>query len=102
MCCAAKKHFNRHKWTAFQRAVYCAVLTIPLGQTRSYQWVAKRIGRPRSWRAVGNALTKNSLAPYVPCHRVVASDGLLGGYSAGPKKKQDLLEQEREYLVGLG
>lgn len=82
--------------TDFQKAVYRAVMAIPAGQTRSYLWVAKRIGRPRSARAVGNALNKNPYAPYVPCHRVIASDGSLGGYSAGLKKKIELLKRERK------
>jgi methylated-DNA-[protein]-cysteine S-methyltransferase len=85
------------KITEFEKAVYRAVMEIPLGQTRSYQWVAKRLHRPRSARAVGNALNKNPYAPFVPCHRVVASDGSLGGYSAGLRKKIALLKSEFVY-----
>jgi len=81
--------------TDFEIAVYGAVLEIPFGATRSYAWVAARIGRPRAARAVGNALHKNPYAPYVPCHRVIAADGSLGGYSAGVAKKKALLEKER-------
>ncbi|MGE5279919.1 MAG: methylated-DNA--[protein]-cysteine S-methyltransferase [Deltaproteobacteria bacterium] len=83
--------------TDFEKAVYAAVLEIPLGQTRSYAWVARRIGRPRAARAVGNALNKNPYAPFVPCHRVIAADGSLGGFSAGPAKKKALLERERRH-----
>lgn len=86
---------NKHNLTDFQKAVYCAVMQIPLGETRSYTWVAKMIGSPRSARAVGNALNKNPYAPYVPCHRVVASDGRLAGYSEGLKKKIALLKKEK-------
>ena len=81
--------------TDFEIAVYGAVLEIPLGATRSYAWVAARIGRPGAARAVGNALNKNPCAPFVPCHRVIAADGSLGGYSGGTAKKKALLEKER-------
>ena len=81
--------------TDFEIAVYGAVLEIPLGATRSYGWVAARIGRHGAARAVGNALNKNSCAPFVPCHRVIAADGSLGGYSGGAAKKKALLEHER-------
>ncbi len=84
--------------TAFEKEVVAAVLRIPMGEKRTYRWVARSIGRPRSARAVGNALHKNALAPFVPCHRVVASDGTLGGYSKGLEKKIALLEKERKIL----
>jgi O-6-methylguanine DNA methyltransferase len=77
--------------TAFDRRVWAAALEIPFGETRSYAWVACRIGRPKAVRAVGNSLNRNPLAPYVPCHRVIASDGSLGGFSGGLKKKKRLL-----------
>jgi len=82
--------------TPFEKAVYSAVMKIPFGQTRSYKWVAGQIGRPFGARAVGNALNKNPYAPYVPCHRVIASDGSLGGFRGGLKKKAELLRRERE------
>jgi O-6-methylguanine DNA methyltransferase len=88
---------NRQRVTDFQKAVYRAVMKIPLGATRSYAWVARHIGRPRSSRAVGNALHKNPYAPYVPCHRVIASDGTIGGYSRGLKRKRELLKKEGLY-----
>lgn len=81
--------------TDFQRAVYRAICRIPRGQTRSYQWVARQIGRPSAARAVGNALHRNSFAPRVPCHRVVRADGSLGGYSGGVGQKRALLRRER-------
>lgn len=83
----------------FEKAVYCAVLQIPFGRTRSYKWVARKIGKPRSSRAVGNALNKNPYVPIVPCHRVIASDGSPGGYSQGLRKKIELLEKERKYII---
>jgi len=86
--------------TDFEIAVYEAVLEIPLGVTRSYAWVAARIGRPKAARAVGNVLNKNPCAPFVPCHRVIASDGSLGGYSGGLKRKKALLEKERRATAG--
>lgn len=89
------------KVTEFEKAVYRAVMGIPLGQTRSYRWVAAKIGRPKSSRAVGNALNKNPFAPFVPCHRVIASDGSLGGYSGGLKKKARLLRIEKEHIKDL-
>lgn len=82
--------------TNFQRKVYKAVLKIPLGCVRSYSWVAKEIGKPKAVRAVGSALKKNPFAPIIPCHRVIKSDGSLGGYSGGMKKKIRLLKLEKE------
>lgn len=90
------------KLTYFEKLVYSAVMDIPLGATRSYKWVADKIRRPGSARAVGNALGKNPYAPYVPCHRVIASDGSLGGYSKGLKKKTELLNKEKPALRQAG
>ncbi len=80
--------------TAFEQAVYAVVRTIPRGQTRTYQWVANQMGKPGAVRAVGNALNRNPYAPQVPCHRVVRSDGTLGGFAGGCAKKLALLKQE--------
>ena len=82
--------------TPFQRKVYQALLSIPKGEVRTYGWVAKRIGKPNAARAVGQALKCNRWAPQIPCHRVIASDGSLGGYSAsgGLAAKRRLLAQE--------
>jgi len=85
---------NRQRITDFEKAVYQAVMKIPFGATRSYAWVARKIGRARSARAVGNALHKNPYAPYVPCHRVIASDGTIGGYRWGFQRKRKLLKRE--------
>ena len=81
--------------TEFQRRVYRAVCRIPAGRTRSYRWVAERLGRPTAARAVGQALHRNPFAPVVPCHRVIRSDGSLGGFAGGVAKKRRLLTAER-------
>lgn len=85
------------KYTPFQQAVWKACMRIPQGETRSYKWIAEQIGRPGATRAVGSALGKNPFAPVVPCHRVIRSDGGLGGFSApgGSKAKAKLLKKEK-------
>ena len=83
-----------HKITAFERKVYAAVMEIPAGQTRSYGWVASRIGNPGACRAVGNALNRNPLLGVVPCHRVIRSDGSIGGFAKGIERKRALLRRE--------
>jgi len=77
--------------TAFQCEVWEATRLIPYGETRSYTWVAKQIKKPRAVRAVGQALGRNPLPIIIPCHRVVASDGKLGGFSGGVEIKRWLL-----------
>lgn len=80
--------------TEFEKKVYLAVSKIPKGEVRSYKWVARQAGRPRAYRAVGNALNKNPYAPAVPCHRIIRSDGSLGGYAKGANLKRRLLKLE--------
>ena len=80
--------------TAFQRRVWEALRQIPRGETRSYSQIAEDIGQPTATRAVANACGKNPTPVVVPCHRVVRSDGALGGYALGPARKQKLLNQE--------
>ncbi len=70
------------------------VKSIPAGQVMSYKEVAVKAGRPKAYRAVGNILHKN-YDPQIPCHRVVRSDGKLGGYNRGAAKKKRLLRMER-------
>ena len=77
--------------TNFQREVWEITRLIPYGETRSYAWVAERIKKPQAMRAVGQALSKNPLPIIVPCHRVVTSDGKLGGFSGGVEMKRQLL-----------
>ncbi len=80
--------------TPFQRRVWRTLMEIPRGETRSYGWVAERIGRRGAARAVGQAVGANPLAIVVPCHRVVGSDGGLGGYGGGRALKEKLLRLE--------
>lgn len=80
--------------TPFQLAVYRVVAKIPRGSTMTYAEVAQAIGKPRAARAVGNALNKNPFAPRVPCHRVIRSDGTLGGFASGTAAKRALLRRE--------
>jgi len=84
------------KATKFQLKVWKYLETIPKGQLRTYKDVAKAIKRPKAVRAVANAVGKNPFAPKVPCHRVIRSDGSLGGYSGpgGIKTKKKLLKME--------
>lgn len=80
--------------TAFQRKVWEALRTIPYGSTRSYQEIANTIGQPKAVRAVAQACAQNPAALVIPCHRVVRTDGSLGGYRWGIERKRALLEQE--------
>ena len=82
--------------TPFAIKVYQAVLNIPLGEVRTYKWVARKAGRPRAFRAVGQILKRNPYPLIIPCHRVVECGGKLGGYSRGAKKKKGLLNLERQ------
>jgi len=82
--------------THFEREVYKAVLGIPLGEVRTYKWVAASIGHPRAVRAVGQALKKNPYRLIIPCHRVVSCGKGLGGYSGGVDLKRYLLNLERQ------
>jgi methylated-DNA-[protein]-cysteine S-methyltransferase len=86
--------------TAFQRAVWAELRRIPAGGTRSYAEVARAIGAPSAVRAVGAANGANPIAIVIPCHRVVASGGGLGGYGGGLARKRWLLEHERAALPG--
>ncbi|MFH1878830.1 MAG: MGMT family protein [Candidatus Omnitrophota bacterium] len=82
------------RFTKFMKKVLFAVLDIPEGEVRPYAWVAQKSGYPGAARAVGQVLKKNPYAPHVPCHRVVRSDGSIGGYSGGLEKKRALLKKE--------
>ncbi|HEX7335825.1 MAG TPA: bifunctional DNA-binding transcriptional regulator/O6-methylguanine-DNA methyltransferase Ada [Gemmatimonadales bacterium] len=83
------------KGSAFQWQVWEALRRIPAGETRSYQAIARALGRPAAARAVARACASNRLALVIPCHRVVREDGGLGGYRWGVERKRALLEQER-------
>lgn len=83
--------------TRFEKKVYTVVKKIPLGEVRTYVWVAEKIGKPGASRAVGNALNKNPFPIIVPCHRVVHSDGSIGKYAFGRDLKRKLLEMENAF-----
>ena len=78
----------------FTRAVLAVAARIPYGEVRSYRWVAKELRKPKAMRAVGNALARNPIPIIIPCHRVVRSDGSLGGYALGLGWKRRLLKLE--------
>jgi len=84
------------KGTQFQLKVWSYLKKIPKGKLKTYAQVAKAIGKPKAVRAVANAIGKNPFPPKIPCHRVIRSDGTLGGYSAkgGIKTKKKLLKNE--------
>ena len=82
--------------TQFQWKVLKAAMEIPLGETRTYKWVAQKIGCPQAARAVGQALRSNPYPLIIPCHRVIKSDGSFGGYAGQyGKKKERLLKLEK-------
>lgn len=79
--------------TLFQKRVYKVVKKIPKGKILTYKEVARKIGNPKAYRAVGNVLNKN-LDPLIPCHRVIKSNGKTGGYNRGVNMKIELLKEE--------
>lgn len=81
---------------SFAKKVYKAALSIPPGEVRTYKWVANKIGRPKAVRAVGKALKNNPYPLIIPCHRVIKSNGELGGYIFGKRIKQKLINLERQ------
>jgi len=83
--------------TTFQKKIWKTLRTIPYGQTRSYGEIARLAGNPRAARAVGMANRENPIAIVVPCHRVIASDGSLGGYAGGLKRKSAMLNLEKAH-----
>lgn len=87
---------TKPKGSDFQIAVWEEMKKVPYGKTATYAEIATGIGRPRAVRAVANAIAKNPLAIIVPCHRIIRSDGTLGGYAWGIGLKKRLLELERQ------
>jgi len=85
--------------TSFQRKVWSALIKIPYGQTQSYKEVAQAIGHPKAFRAVGNANGQNSIPLIIPCHRVIESNGGLGGFGHGVRVKRQLLNFEKAHGV---
>ncbi len=80
--------------TEFEKKVWAALRDIPYGETRTYKWLAEKIGNPKATRAVGRALGRNPIPIVFPCHRVIESGGSIGGYSSGVEIKRRLLEME--------
>ncbi|MFH0838958.1 MAG: MGMT family protein [Candidatus Omnitrophota bacterium] len=83
------------KFTYFEKKVLKVVSTIPIGETRSYKWVAQKAGYAKAVRAVGQVLKKNPFPLLIPCHRVIKNNGAIGGYSLGKKVKKSLLHLEK-------
>jgi O-6-methylguanine DNA methyltransferase len=79
---------------SFEEKVLREVKKIPKGKVSTYKEIAQKSGSPKSWRAVGNILNKNRNSN-IPCHRVIRSDGKIGGYNKGEKKKREILKKER-------
>ena len=82
--------------TEFENKVLRVVSRIPLGEVRSYKWVAKRCGCPKAYRAVANALKKNPYPLFIPCHRVIKSSCHVGGYALGKNLKLNLINLEKK------
>ena len=80
--------------TEFEQDVWYGLKDIPFGETRTYKWIAEKVGRPAAVRAVGRALSKNPIPIVIPCHRIIESDGSIGGYSSGVDRKRRLLDME--------
>jgi O-6-methylguanine DNA methyltransferase len=96
-CAGGRREFSFPldlRGTDFQVACWRALLAIPYGETRSYADIARAVGKPNAFRAVGMANNRNPVAIVVPCHRVIASDGSLCGYGGGLDVKRELLELE--------
>ena len=91
-----KNDVEKLKGTVFQKKVWREILEIPKGKVVTYKELAKKIGKPKAVRAVANAVGANPILIKIPCHRVIRSDGTLGGYSGrgGIKAKRTLLEKE--------
>jgi methylated-DNA-[protein]-cysteine S-methyltransferase len=95
-----RKDFNlplEPKGTAFQKAAWDALLTIPYGETRSYGQMAAQVGNPKACRAIGLANNRNPIAIVIPCHRVIGADGKLVGYGGGLHIKVHLLALEKQW-----
>lgn len=86
--------------TDFEQKVWLSLKEVPYGETRSYKWIAEKVGNPKAVRAVGQALSRNPIPIVLPCHRIIESDGSIGGYSSGVDKKRRLLDMEYYNLAG--
>ena len=83
----------------FQKKVWPALMKIPSGETKSYKEIAEVLGHPQAYRAVANACGKNPVPLFIPCHRVIGSDGTLHGFSAGTAWKRILLDIEGKWVI---
>jgi methylated-DNA-[protein]-cysteine S-methyltransferase len=86
----------------FERAALEIAAEIPYGEVRSYKWIAERLGKPDAARAVGRAMAANPVPIIIPCHRVIKTDGGLGGYAFGLARKETLLDLERATTPYVG
>ena len=93
-CIAFQQEVKFLTGTDFEKKVWNSLREIPFGETRTYKWVAEKAGNPSAVRAVGRALSKNPVPIVIPCHRVIESDGSIGGYSSGVDRKRRLLDME--------
>ncbi|WP_027702733.1 methylated-DNA--[protein]-cysteine S-methyltransferase [Metaclostridioides mangenotii] len=96
----ARKNFDiplEPEGTVFQLKVWEALKSIPYGETCSYKDIAEKVGSPKAYRAVGLANNKNPISIFIPCHRVIGSNGKLVGYGGGLDVKEFLLKLEKEY-----
>ncbi len=83
--------------TPFTRSVLRLTAKIPYGEVRTYEWLARKLGKPQAARAVGNALARNPVPILIPCHRVFRSDGVMGGFALGRAWKKRLLNLEKRF-----
>lgn len=86
-------------FTSFEVSVYKLICSISWGETKSYKWVADKLNKPQSQRAVGQALKKNPFPFIIPCHRIIRQDGKIGGFSCGTPLKKRLLEAEKVDII---
>ncbi len=94
-----EQNIDLTEFTPFQSAVFAITRNIPYGETKSYRWVAKKVGNPKGCRAVGQALKTNSIPILIPCHRVIEESGKIGGFSPGKGWKEKLLALEGTLLT---
>ena len=95
-----RKKFNlpiKLEGTDFQKKVWKELMKIKFGKTNTYKEISLKINKPNAYRAVGNANSKNKFLIIIPCHRIINSNGKLGGYNSGVAKKEWLLKHEREF-----
>jgi len=87
--------------TPFYKKIYDAAMAVPYGETRTYKWLAEKAGSPHASRAAGSAMAKNPFLIVMPCHRILRSDGGLGGFGPGLEWKTFLINHEKRYsLIG--